>query len=217
MDLLQAILQRKATRAFSNKTVSKQDVEAILNIAKYAPSWVNSQVQHVYVISGDKLSQIKKDYQIATKNKLRPNPELPTLSRNLWSKQGQNNMQSWNDNLHKNFGENWLELLNTHSINLYNVPTLLILTLPKDFSLWSLYDLGAFGQTLMLAAENEELATMPAYQFIKYPSILRKHLSIPNNEEIILGIGIGYADKKDKINKIKASRMNVADFTTFVD
>ena len=46
------------------------------------------------------------------------------------------------------------------------------------------YDLGAFGQTLMLAASNQGLATMTAYEFVKYPGVLRANMPIPDNEII---------------------------------
>ena len=46
------------------------------------------------------------------------------------------------------------------------------------------YDLRAFGQTLMLAASNQGLATMPAYEFVKYPDVLRANMPIPDNEII---------------------------------
>lgn len=84
-----------------------------------------------------------------------------------------------------------------HSDALYNVPNLLIMTLPKEYSAWSLYDLGAFGQNLVTAATDRGLATMTAYQFIKYPQILRRVLDIPDDEVVVIGIGLGYADPND--------------------
>ncbi|MCR1890093.1 hypothetical protein NSA16_02765 [Ligilactobacillus murinus] len=45
---------------------------------------------------------------------------------------------------------------------MFNTPALIYLTLPKNTSEWSIYDLGAFGQTLMLAAADRKVDSMPA-------------------------------------------------------
>lgn len=56
---------------------------------------------------------------------------------------------------------------------------------------------------------------MTAYQFIKYPDILRQVLNIPDDEEVIIGIGFGHADSADQINQIKSERMDLVDFVSF--
>ena len=184
METKAAINNRKSTRAFLKQAVSKETVEELLNLAKQAPSWVNSQPEHVYA---------------------------------EWAEQGQSNMKEWNDNLPKVLGAKWAEIMGEHSAVLYNVPNLLILTLPKGYSDWSLYDLGAFGQNFITAATDKGLATMTAYQFIKYPKILRETLNIPDDEVVVIGIGFGHADPNDQMNKITSTRMPLEEFVTFED
>mgnify|MGYP002325667487 CR=1 FL=1 len=72
------------------------------------------------------------------------------------------------------------------------------------------YDLGAFGQTLMLAASNQGLATMTAYEFVKYPDVLRANMPIPDNEIIGMWIGIGYIGD-GKVNGFHSTRANTDD------
>lgn len=47
METTKAISERKSTRAFLNREVSKETVQELLNLAKQAPSWVNSQPEHL--------------------------------------------------------------------------------------------------------------------------------------------------------------------------
>lgn len=215
METEKAISERKSTRAFLNQEISKETVQKLLNLAKQAPSWVNSQPEHVYAVSGEKLSELRKAYQAASQTGKKGNPEIPVKSRVEWAEQGQSNMKEWNDNLPKVLGENWSAIMGEHSDVLYNVPNLLILTLPKGYSDWSLYDLGAFGQNFITAATDNGFATMTAYQFIKYPKILRKILNIPDDEVVIIGIGFGHADPNDQVNKITSTRMPLEKFVTF--
>jgi nitroreductase len=216
METAKAISERKSTRAFlTNREVPKETVQELLNLAKQAPSWVNSQPEHVYAVSGKKLAELRKAYKAASQAGKKGAPDIPVKSRAEWAEQGRSNMKEWNDNLPKVLGENWSEIMGEHSDALYNVPNLLILTLPKGYSDWSLYDLGAFGQNFITAATDKGLATMTAYQFIKYPKILRKVLNIPDDEVVIIGIGLGYADQNDQMNKITSTRMPLEEFVTF--
>lgn len=217
METEEAISKRKSTRAFLDQKVSKKTVQELLNLAKQAPSWVNSQPEHVYAVSGEKLAELRKAYEEAGQAGQKGDPDIPVMPRVEWAEQSQSNMKEWNDNLPKVLGENWSEIMGEHSNVLYNVPNLLILTLPKGYSDWSLYDLGAFGQNFITAATDCGLATMTAYQFIKYPKILRKVLNIPDDEVIVIGIGFGHADPNDQMNKITSARMPLENFVTFED
>ena len=62
---------------------------------------------------------------------------------------------------------------------LFNSPAIVYLALPKDYTGYSLYDLGGFGMSLMLAATELGIDSIPAYELIKYPYILRDNLPIP--------------------------------------
>ena len=197
METAKAISERKSTRAFLDQEVAPKTVRELLNLAKQAPSWVNSQPEHVYAVSGKKLAELKKAYQEASQAGKKGNPDISVKPRAEWAEQAKANMKAWNDNLPKVLGENWSDIMGKHSDALYNVPNLLIMTLPKEYSAWSLYDLGAFGQNLITAATDRGLATMTAYQFIKYPQILRRVLDIPDDEVVVIGIGLGYADPND--------------------
>jgi len=214
METKQAILNRHSTRYFTDQKVDLNDIKEILTLAQAAPSWVNSQPQHIYLATGKTLETIRQGYIDKTAQGQHGNPELPVLSRKDWSKQGQNNMADWSTGVSDNLGSDWQKIMGSASTKLYNAPAILFLTLPRDYSLWSLYDLGAFGQTLMLTATDKRLGSMTAYQLIKYPDVLRKSLPISNDEVIISGIALGYRDNTAPVNKIKSNRQSLDDILT---
>jgi len=53
MHVIKALEKRKSTRAFLDKLVSEEQINTILDAARYAPSGVNTQPWSVVVISGE--------------------------------------------------------------------------------------------------------------------------------------------------------------------
>lgn len=54
---------------------------------------------------------------------------------------------------------------------------------------------------------------MEAYEFVKFPDAIRKLMGIPEDEAIVMGIGLGYADGR-KINGFRSSREPLEDVLT---
>ena len=84
---------------------------------------------------------------------------------------------------------------------------LLYLTIPKGAPKWAILDLGAFEMTILLSAANHCIDSNVAYAFVKYPDIIRKNISIPEDEDIVIGIGLGYEMKEAKINSFRPGRV----------
>jgi Nitroreductase len=89
---------------------------------------------------------------------------------------------------------------------MFNAPAVIYICVDKILSQWSLYDIGAYSQSIVLAAMEQGLATVPAITLMLYPEILRKEMEIPDNLKLTIGIAIGYADKDNKINSFISSR-----------
>ena len=55
------------------------------------------------------------------------------------------------------------------------------------------------------AAKERGVDTMAAYELVKYPEAIRTFLPIPQDEAIVMGIALGYADGR-KINGFRSNR-----------
>ncbi|WP_057879469.1 nitroreductase [Companilactobacillus kimchiensis] len=214
METKNTILNRHSTRYFTDQKVDLKDIKEILILAQATPSWVNSQPEHIYLATGQSLETIRQRYLNRSKTAAHGKPELPVKSRKDWSKQGQDNMAAWSDGVSETLGSTWQDTMGSAADKLYNAPAILYLTLPKDYSLWSLYDLGAFGQTLMLSATDRGLGSMTAYQLIKFPDIVRNNLPISDDEVIISGIALGFRDNSATVNKINSNRQPLEQILT---
>src|SRR3989339_794107 len=60
MNIIEALLLRKSTRAFLDKPVSRKKIINILEAARHAPSGTNAQPWQVAVVTGQKKDELTK-------------------------------------------------------------------------------------------------------------------------------------------------------------
>lgn len=207
MEFERVVRGRHSVRQFKDQPVEVDLIKEIVSIAQRAPSWVNSQPWQVYCATGDALTQIKLAYQKNDQAGVASNPDLDLMERTKWAKQPQANMEQWrHDIVHyfPNFAEAHAAMT-TASDTLYNSPAILFITIPKAAPDWSIFDAGAFAQTLMLAATARGLGSIVTYSSVRFPEVLRQVLSIPSGERIIAGVSIGY-QADEAINHFRSQR-----------
>jgi hypothetical protein len=95
------------------------------------------------------------------------------------------------------------------NVVLFNAPTLVYITIPKKRTLYNIFDSGAAEMSVMAAAQEHGVDSVPAYEAIKYPDILRKHMKISDDEDIVIGIAMGFEDKDHIFTKIKAKKLTL--------
>ena len=200
------MIERHSSRNFQKKEVPENVLREIISIAQRAPSWENSQPWNIYVASGEVLDAIRKDWIEKNKAKIKGYADMSPEHRTNFSQQGQKNMKEFE----KEAGEfsNDPDLKNFWKANtvLFNSPNIVYLTLNKGHMKYSIYDLGGFGMSLILAAKDHGVDSIIAYELIKYPDIIRKYAKVPNDEDIIIGIALGYEDDHI-LNKYRSSRL----------
>lgn len=220
MDVKEAISSRHATRLFEkDKQVSVEDLKKIVRLAQQAPSWVDSQPWKVYIAIGETLKKIKQQHRENVENGVKVAPDWPTTHRKDWADFPRENMAKHNADTEKFWETNPIEGVTRADLQerLYDAPVICYLTLPKNCNDWSKYDLGAFGQTLMLAAKGMGIDSMPAYEIVKYPESIRKIMNIPDDETIAMGIALGYGDIRTRVNEYHAHRVDLDQMLTIED
>ena len=71
MELNEVLLKRRSIRKYEDKPVDKSLVEEIIEIARFAPSWKNSQsVRYIAIYDNDIKNKINNKYQIFDKDNL---------------------------------------------------------------------------------------------------------------------------------------------------
>lgn len=215
MEFKKLLEKRQSARIFSERQISREDLTEIIREAGLAPSWGNSQPWKVYAATGETLKKIKAEHLKKSEEKIKGSSELPVMEDEDWSAESRKNIKELMEDLNMYFDDKKIDFFGLQG-KLYNAQALVYLTVPKASRQWSYYDLGAFAQNLLLSAADKGIGSIPAYEIVKYPEIVRKNIEISSDEVLAAGIALGYAEEND-VNRFSSRRMPLEEFLTIKD
>jgi nitroreductase len=209
MDVVQAINERFAVRAYKSDPVPLDLLRKIIEQALRAPSWANTQPWEFAIATGKKLKAIQDGF--VKRGVQEPKSEVPRpyefpepyMSR-IRALQPKDRKEMTKEEMEERFIKNARHY--GAPVCIYLLVGRNILYQAKGINVWSLYDSGSVVQNIMLLATNYGLGTIAQAQAVVYPDIIRKTLSIPEDKLIALGIAIGYPDWDDPVNKERRDR-----------
>ena len=214
MNVKDALNARRSTRAFLSGPVEKDKLIAVFEAAARTPSWANTQPWEAFVASGATLDRIREGYRQKYAGKATAAPEIPRPA--AWPEAAKKRLQQLRPDMARDCGDA-VEQFGLLNQTMFNAPAVIYLCMDKMLSEWSLYDIGAYAQSLMLAAIEQGLAAIPAITLVLYPDVLRRELGIPDNLKITIGIAVGYADKENRINNFVSGRSSLRETVHFHD
>ena len=200
--------QRHSVRYFQQKEIPSSTLKEIMSTALHSPSWCNSQSWSIYIASGKTLSEIKKEWLPKNEQGIKGYADIPPDHREDAAEKSQNNMKA----LFKGIGdlckdESLKSFMDAQKI-LFNAPTIVYLTVPKKRITYSILDIGAIEMAILLAAKSHGVDSLIAYEAIKFPDIIRKYCRVPEDEDILIGIALGYEDE-NLVNKFRAKKYTI--------
>ena len=212
MEFSQVIKKRRSIRDFNGLPIPKDTLKAIVAEAQWAPSWVNSQPWKVYIATGKTLETIKQNHLIKVQSGEKGYSDFARVPRESFGAYPFKNMQALTKHLGNYVKEDFSEFYKTQE-NLYHCSAAIYITIPKNSPEWAIMDMGGFEQTLMLSAANKGIDSIPAYEFVKFPDMIRQYLGIPEDELIAIGIGLGYRSSHP-INNYRSLRVPLDEMLT---
>lgn len=219
MDVKQALINRKSTRAFLDKNIEPSKIEQILDQASHAPSGINAQPWQVAVVSGEPLKLLTQKMENAFREGVKGNMDYqyyplewiePYKSRRracglqmyTTLEIGREDKQRQQDQWAANFRG-------------FDAPVILFFFMDKVMETGSFLDYGMFIQSIMLSAVEHGLATCPQAALGEYPDIVKQELGYPQDSILIAGIALGYEDKTAIINSYRTPRETPQSFTKY--
>ena len=103
------------------------------------------------------------------------------------------------------------------NFNFYYAPHAIYLFQDAALSEWSLFDIGLFAQSLMLAAHAKGLATVPQAFATDYAMEVKECLGIPASKRLILGLSVGYPDMESPVNAYRTERVEAEEIYTWLE
>lgn len=158
---------------------------------------------------------IKEKHREAVKQGDLGQPEYPVLSRDKWDQRSQANMAAWTTEFKQRFKPGEVDFRKSQA-ELFNAQALIYITLPKDLSPWSVHDIGAFTPKLVLSATAQGLTSITAYELVKFPTLVKEIMEIPDSETLAVGVALGYAST-DPLNSFSPNKLTLEQVATFKD
>lgn len=220
MTVDEAITSRRSVRAFLSKPVPREMVEHLLEVAARAPSGTNLQPWKVRVLGGEKREALSKAVLHAFDNEADQHQNAnryypakfrePYISRRRkigWDLYGLLGIEKGDkEKMHTQHGRNYL---------FFDAPVGLVFTIDKDLEIGSWLDYGMFLQNIMVAARGAGLHTCPQAAWAQYHKVIRDVLEIPDTEDIVCGMALGYENIDAVENTLRTVREPVASFAQF--
>jgi len=218
MDVVEALNTRFTCRAFKADPVDRSTLEKIMEAALRSPSWANTQPWEVYVAGGEVVNRLREAYLANLKNCIPRSPELTAPKQ--WPPTHLMRMENLKSERMATIervclDKSMLKGLPEMNYHFFYAPIVAYICMDKTLTPWSIYDLGLFSQSLMLAARHYGVDSAPAVTLVAHPDLVRKELKIPEDLQIIIGIALGYADTDHPQNKFRSPRRTVSEAITF--
>jgi len=220
----EAITSRRSVRAYLPQPVAREDIEAILEVASRAPSGTNTQPWKVYVLTGqvkEKLSRTILDI-FNDPARAAQHTEEYNYYPLKWVSPYVDRRRKIGFGLYALLGlarEDKAGMQAQHARNyaFFDAPVGLIFTIDRVMERGSWLDYGTFLQNVMLAARGRQLDTCPQAAFTQFHQVIREVLQLPENEQVVCGMALGYADHSKIENSLVSEREPVAAFAKFLD
>jgi nitroreductase len=221
MDFKELVQTRRSVRGFRKQPVPRTAIEEILEVAKRAPSSMNTQPWHVHVLTGEPLEAVRRRNMEEMIAGARPKRDI--VSHGEY--QGVHRQRQV-DVAKKLFGamgiarddkpmrQDWV----LRGFRQFDAPVSLVLTYDRalDPGATCHFDLGALCYGIVLAAWDRGLGSVINGQGITRSDIVREVAAIPEDQAIMTCIAMGYPDDSFPANGVRSDRRDNDDFVRYV-
>lgn len=224
----QIITSRHSVRAFLDTPIAKETLKEILKVASRAPSGTNSQPWRVYIVTGKKRDELiekvcQTQIDIFNHTELGKqytetfayypekwlSPFIERRRENGWGLYGLLNIQKGD--------RDKMARQQLRNFEFFDAPVGLFFTVHESLGIGSKMDTAMMIQNIMLAAKARGIDSCPQAAWNQFHSIILNVLGAPENEELICGMSLGYADPDHIVNTFITPRVPVEEFALFVE
>ncbi|MFO7785027.1 MAG: nitroreductase [Thermodesulfobacteriota bacterium] len=219
MDLKEVLQNRRSVRAFLPDPVPRDLIARVMDLARWSPSWGNTQPWEVVVADGEKAMRLADAFEAEAKKGEKPRPDITMpgdfpsphkdryvgLGRDLFSSMGIERGDK--------------EARSRHYINMYRffgAPACVYFTVDGALNEpYACLDIGSIGTTMCYAAHQEGLGTIYLAASSHFPDIIKKTLDIPETKKVVIGIAMGYPHPSAPASLFRSERLSVEDILRF--
>lgn len=221
MEFEQLARTRKSVRGFDRRPVPRAVIEEIIEVAKRAPSSMNTQPWHVHVLTGAPLDEVRQRNMREMAGGAKVNRDIV-----IHGEYEGVHRQRQVDIAKKLFGamgiarddkamrQDWV----LRGFRQFDAPVSLVLTYDRALDPGAVhhFDMGALCYGIVLAAWDRGLGTVINGQGIMRSDIVREVALIPEDQAIMTCVAMGYPDDDFAANAVVSDREPNASFVRYV-
>jgi nitroreductase len=220
MDAIECIKTRMSIRRFKPDRVPLEILMKVIDTAKWSPSYKNSQPWEVVIVSGARKEALSNMLAELLEKGEGFQPDLPEPKS--WPPAVEMRISALMKKRSEMTGKdmNSAEVRKKSKIanfRFYGAPHGIFLFQDRSLTLWSLFDMGLFAQSIMLSAHAHGLGTVPQAFLTDYSGQVKKFLGIPESKRLVLGISIGYPDLESPINSFRTDRLHTDEIVRVIE
>lgn len=221
MKVSDAIKTRRSMRAFKPDAPPRGDLQWIVETASRAASNGNVQPWFLYIASGkarDRLCRAILAGIDANEPDTREYDVYPKVFTEVY------------DRRRKTVGKQLYTILGVpkgdeagmarqfrKNYEFFGAPVGMMLCIERDMGDGQWVDLGSFLTSIMLLAREKGLHTCAQAAFGRYQHIVRRELGIPQQQIVVCGIAVGYADENEAPNNLYTDRAPMSEWARWID
>ena len=221
MQFDEVMLGRRSIRGYKPDPVPRKLIEEVLKLAMRAPTSMNTQPWHFYVITGEPLNRIRAGNTermvagVPQSREFRSGPAFAGVHRERQigvAKQLFSAMGIARDD--KDARQDWV----LRGFRQFGAPVCIIITYDRDVdgSDDSPFDCGGVANALVNAAWSRGLGTVINSQGIMQSPVVREHAGIAADQVIMKSIALGWPDHSFPANAVVSERKPIEEAAVFV-
>jgi nitroreductase len=219
MEFENVIRGRRSIRAYAPETVPEGIIREVLDEARWAPSWRNTQSWNVWVLTGGALQRYKDELKAAAERDEPAALDLPATAEwpQACSARTAALMASRAATLEAAGESTEPAAAMARMAELFGAPCLLVFGFDDCLAeAYASFDTGSFVQNVCLAAYDRGLGTCIVATVIRYPDLLRRLLPDGEGKRFVVSVTLGYPVADSPTNTFMRSRADLDEIVTWV-
>lgn len=217
MDIFSAMKERRSTRAYRAKPVSRGDIEAVIAAAGRAPSAINLQPWEFVVSYGaEKERLVRRLKKAHAERKVSCGPGTARPLPQKYAERSRRAFAAMEPEISRT-GTAFNRFIEEGSCSFYGAPIAIIVTMDRVFPAIRYLDVGLAVSYLLLAAQARGLSTCPIGLIVAYADEIADVLNLSPEKEILLGIAMGYADDAAPANNFRTGREELSEILSWYE
>lgn len=221
MEFEEVVQGRCSIRGYKPDPVPRKVLEEVVELATRAPSSMNTQPWHLYIVTGEPLDRIRKANTERNLAGVPPSREIRShgayegvhrqrqvdIAVQLFQAMGieRNDTEGRQDWVLRGFRQ-------------FDAPVSIVVTYDKELQGGDIaqFDCGALVNGLVFAAWSKGLGAVVNSQGIMQSPVVREHAGIPDDQVIMICVAMGYPDDDFAANHVRSQRRLVDEVASFV-